>query len=284
MKQSKFRIGILSLFLSLGFVFTNCQGDDENTFSDAPIAVEDAQIVADADEVTEGITDLVDQLYMEDGMMGNRVEFTSFFPNCGTRTVKWDTAEIIKTVTIDFGDGCILPNENTVKGKIIITFNRNRDILTHTITVKYENFYFNTKKIEGTTSIERLASNINGNPQSTVKINIKITFADGLYIERTSTKVREMIAGKDTMGIWGDNVFLITGNWTTVFKNGSVHKGEIMTPLRREMACRFIVSGAIKVQRDDRSGIIDFGNGACDNIAIFTNDNGDIKEILLGKR
>ncbi|MCM2302250.1 MAG: hypothetical protein NDI80_06475 [Flavobacteriaceae bacterium] len=284
MKQSKFRIGILSLFLSLGFVFTNCQGDDENTFSDAPIAVEDAQIVADADEVTEGITDLVDQLYMEDGMMGNRVEFTSFFPNCGTRTVKWDTAEIIKTVTIDFGDGCILPNENTVKGKIIITFNRNRDILTHTITVKYENFYFNTKKIEGTTSIERLASNINGNPQSTVKINIKITFADGLYIERTSTKVREMIAGKDTMGIWGDNVFLITGNWTTVFKNGSVHKGEIMTPLRREMACRFIVSGTIKVQRDDRSGIIDFGNGACDNIAIFTNDNGDIKEILLGKR
>lgn len=284
MKQSKFRIGILSLFLSLGFVFTNCQGDDENTFSDAPIAVEDAQIVADADEVTEGITDLVDQLYMEDGMMGNRVEFTSFFPNCGTRTVKWDTAEIIKTVTIDFGDGCILPNENTVKGKIIITFNRNRDILTHTITVKYENFYFNTKKIEGTTSIERLASNINGNPQSTVKINIKITFADGLYIERTSTKVREMIAGKDTMGIWGDNVFLITGNWTTVFKNGSVHKGEIMTPLRREMACRFIVSGTIKVQRDDRSGIIDFGNGACDNIAIFTNDNRDIKEILLGKR
>lgn len=284
MKQSKFRIGILSLFLSLGLVFTNCQGDDENTFSVEPIAVEDAQIVADADEVTEGITDLVDQLYVEDGMIGNRMEFTSFFPNCGTRTVKWDTAELMKTVTLDFGDGCTLPNGNIVKGKIIIVFNKNRDLLLHTITVTYDNFYFNNKKVEGTTFVERLLANANGNPQSTVKINLKITFADGFYLERKSERVREMIAGRDTMGIWGDNVFLITGNWTTVFKNGSVHKGEIMTPLRREIACRFIVSGTIKVQRDDRSGIIDFGNGACDNIAIFTNDNGDIKEILLGKR
>lgn len=284
MKQSKFRIGILSLFLSLGLVFTNCQGDDENTFSVEPIAVEDAQIVADADEVTEGITDLVDQLYVEDGMIGNRMEFTSFFPNCGTRTVKWDTAELIKTVTLDFGDGCTLPNGNIVKGKIIIVFNKNRDLLLHTITVTYDNFYFNNKKVEGTTFVERLLANANGNPQSTVKINLKITFADGFYLERKSERVREMIAGRDTMGIWGDNVFLITGNWTTVFKNGSVHKGEIMTPLRREIACRFIVSGTIKVQRDDRSGIIDFGNGACDNIAIFTNENGDIKEILLGKR
>ncbi|MDH3381976.1 MAG: hypothetical protein OEL54_04685, partial [Flavobacteriaceae bacterium] len=89
---------------------------------------------------------------------------------------------------------------------------------------------------------------------------------------------------KDTMGFWGDNIFLITGNWTTVFKNGSVHKGEIMIPLRREMACKFIVSGTIKVQRDERYGTIDFGDGECDAFATFTNDNGDVKDIILGKR
>ncbi|MDP3352871.1 MAG: hypothetical protein Q8S44_03930, partial [Flavobacteriaceae bacterium] len=263
---------------------SNCQGDDEAIFSADPIAVEDAQVIADGDEVTEGIADLVDQLFVEDGMMGSRMEFTSFFPNCGTRSVKWDTAEIMKTVTIDFGEGCTLPNGNIVKGKIIIVFNRNRDLLSHTITVKYENFFLNNKKVEGTTSVERVAANTNGNPQSTVKVNIKITFADGLYIERTSTKVREMIAGKDTMGFWGDNIFLITGSWTTVFKNGAIHKGEIIIPLRREMTCRFLVRGAIKVQRNDRSGTIDFGDGACDYKATFTNDLGEVKEILLGKR
>ncbi|MDO9261869.1 MAG: hypothetical protein Q7U08_08010 [Flavobacteriaceae bacterium] len=285
MKQTKFFFGILSLFLLVGLVFTNCQGDDEiNTFTKAPISVEDAQVVADGDEVTEGITDLVDQLYMEDGMMGNRIEFTSFFPNCGTRTVKWDAAEVMKTVTIDFGDGCTLPNGNIVKGKIIIVFNKNRDLLSHTITVTYNNFYFNNKKVEGTTSIERLLANANGNPQSTVKVDLKITFADGLYIERKSERVREMIEGKDTLGIWGDNVFLITGKWTTVFRNGDIHKGEIVIPLRREMSCRFIVKGSIKVQRNERIGTIDFGNGECDNKATFTNDNGEVKEILLGKR
>ena len=284
MKQTKFTIGILFLFLSLGFVFTNCQGNDEATFASDPITVEDAQIVADGDEVTEGITDLVDQLYVEDGLFGNRIEFTSFFANCGTRTVKWDATQTIKTVTIEFGDNCTLPNGNIVKGKITIVFNKNRDLLSHTITVTYDNFYFNAKKAEGTTSMERLLANAKGNPQSTVKINIKITFADGLYVERTSERVREMIAGKDTMGIWGDNVFLITGKWTTVFRNGGIHKGEIIIPLRREMSCRFLVKGSIKVQRNDRSGTIDFGNGSCDANATFTNDNGEVKEILLGKR
>ncbi|MDP2088760.1 MAG: hypothetical protein Q8J84_05105 [Flavobacteriaceae bacterium] len=285
MNQTKFTIGILILFLSLGFVFTNCQGDDEiNTSSKDPISVEVAQAIADGDEVTEGITDLADQLYVEEGMMGNRMEFTSFFPNCGTRTVKWDAAELMKTVTIDFGDGCTLPNGNLVKGKITIVFNANRDLKIHTITVTYDNFYFNAKKVEGTTSVERIAENTNGNPQSTVTVNIKITFADGLYLERSSVRVREMIAGKETMGVWGDNVFLITGNWTTIFRNGDIHKGEIIIPLRREMSCRFLVSGTIKVQRNDRTGTIDFGDGLCDNKVIFTNDNGDVKEILLGKR
>lgn len=284
MKQSNFTLRILVLFLSLGLVLTNCQKDEDETFSSEPITVEDAQAVADADDVAEGVSDLVEQLYFEDGLIGNRMEFTSFFPKCGTRIVKWDVNQTIKTVIIDFGDGCELPNGNFVKGKITIVFNGNRDLKTHTITVTYDNFFFNHKKVEGTTSIERMATNVNGNPQSTVKVDIKITFGDGLYLERTSTKVREMIEGKDTMGVWGDNVFLITGNWTTVFRNGDVHKGEIVNPLRREMACRFIVSGTIKVQRNDRSGIIDFGDGACDNKAIFTNDKGESKEILLGKR
>ena len=284
MKQLNFKTGILSLFLSLVLVFINCQGDDDNLLSKDSITLEDAEIVADVDDVSEGISDLVEQLIIEEGMMGNRMEFTSFFPNCGTRIVKGDTAELMKTVTLDFGDGCTLPNGNIVKGKIIIVFNKNRDLLLHTISVTYENFYFNNKKVEGTTFVERLLANTNGNPQSTVKINLKITFADGFYIERKSERVREMVEGKDTMGFWGDNIFLITGNWTTVFKNGSVHKGEIMIPLRREMACKFIVSGTIKVQRDERYGTIDFGDGECDAFATFTNDNGDVKDIILGKR
>lgn len=294
MKQSKFKIRILLLFLSLGLVFTNCQKDEDDTFLSEPITVEDAQAIADGDEVAEGIADLIDQLYVEDGMMGNRMEFISFFPKCGTKIVKWDVHQTMKTIIIEFGDGCELPNGNFVKGKITIVFNGNRELKTHTITVNYDNFYFNHKKVEGTTSIVRVAANENGNPQSTVTVNINISFADGLSLKRESVKVREMIEGKETMGVWGDNVFLITGKWTTVFRktnapsitdtNVNIHKGEIIIPLRREMSCNFLVSGAIKVQRNDRSGTIDFGDGECDNKATFTNDKGEIKEILLGKR
>lgn len=203
MKNSTLTLKIFALSLFVGLVFTSCQGDDEiNTFTKNPIAVEDAQVIADGDEVTEGITDLVDQLYLEDGLFTNRMEFNSFLPNCGVRTVKWDAAEVMKTVTVEFGDGCTLANGNIVKGKIVIVFNKNRNLLSHTVTVTYHNFYFNNKKVEGSTFVERLLANANGNPQSTVKIDLKITFADGLFIERKSERVREMIAGKDTPGIW----------------------------------------------------------------------------------
>ena len=59
----------------------------------------------------------------------------------------------MKTVTLDFGDGCELRNGNFVSGKIIMTYERDPEAASKMITYSFEDFYFNRKNVEGGGSI-----------------------------------------------------------------------------------------------------------------------------------
>ena len=147
----------------------------------------------------------------------------------------------------------------------------------------YENFYFNDLKVEGTSTMVKVKENENGNPQSTFTFEFKVNWQEGEFVTRNGTKVREWVEGSDTRH-WGDNVYLISGNWATTFKEGSVCSATIIEPLRREGACRFIVSGVVDLVKKERTGTINFGDGTCDNVAVFTNALGEEKEITLRGR
>ncbi|NNK69401.1 MAG: hypothetical protein HKO96_02910, partial [Flavobacteriaceae bacterium] len=85
----------------------------------------------------------------------------------------------------------------------------------------------------------------------------------------------------DTPGLFSDNVFEITGNWSTTFINGNTHNYEVILPLRREVICFYFVSGSIDVERTNFSGVFDYGEGDCDNMATFTFANGEEVDIVL---
>ena len=57
-----------------------------------------------------------------------------------------------------------------------------------------------------------------------------------------------------------------------------------MEALKRDMSCRFIVSGILKIERPNMEGTIDFGDGNCDNVATFTDDEGNETEIKLKRK
>jgi len=102
-------------------------------------------------------------------------------------------------------------------------------------------------------------------------------------MSRVGEKTREWIEGYDTR-TWGDNVYLITGNWTNTFKDGTIFSATITEPLRREMSCRYIVSGIVEFVKGDATGSLNFGDGTCDNLAIYTNAEGVETEIVLRRR
>jgi len=185
-----------------------------------------------------------------------------------------------KTVVIDFGTSCTLNNGDVVSGIITIVYTKDTAAMSKDIVGTFTNFVYNNKSIVGGKSIHRVRYNSSGNPQSTIIRDFTVTWPNGDTASRQGTKVREWIAGVFS-GVWSDNVYLITGNWTNTFKNGNVHTGTVLTPLRRELVCAFFVSGTVDIVRTNYSGVLDFGSGACDNQAVFTSSNGTVHNITL---
>ena len=107
-----------------------------------------------------------------------------------------------------------------------------------------------------------------------------MTFEDGTVASRKGTKTREWIEGTLNSN-WADHVFLISGSWETNFANGNTHSTNITTPLRREASCRFLVSGVLDLVRTNYTGTLNYGDGMCDNLALFTNEDGKELEIKL---
>jgi len=181
---------------------------------------------------------------------------------------------------VDFGSkGCEVRG-HLIKGKVMMSYEV--DIESKVLVINYllENFFIDEVQFEGSKTITRQRINEEGNPKYMMDLNLAVTFADGTEAIRTGTKTREWIEGAFN-GNWGDNVFLITGAWQTNFANGNMHSTTITTPLRREASCKFLVSGVVDLVRTNYNGTLDYGNGTCDNKAVFTNTNGEEREILL---
>ena len=275
----------LIVFLAVSNLFVvGCSNNDSDIVSEQ-ISTDEALAIVEADDVSEDIGNLIDDYFaFEEGVSAKSESVENSGPKfleCMAKTIVIKGTAV--SVTLDFGEGCELPNGNVLKGKILLNHMLDMEAKTRTFSFSYENFYFNDLKVEGTSTMVKVKENENGNPQSTFTFEFKVTWPEGEFVTRNGTKVREWIEGFDTRH-WGDNVYLITGNWATTFKDGSVCSATIIEPLRREAACRFLVSGIVDLVKKERTGTINFGDGTCDNKAIFTNALGEEKEITLRGR
>ncbi|MCB0399204.1 MAG: hypothetical protein KDD26_06185, partial [Winogradskyella sp.] len=81
-------------------------------------------------------------------------------------------------------------------------------------------FYFDAKNVIASRSILKELSNENGNPQFTHNLSITVIWPNGVQASREGTRIREWVEGFGS-GVFSDNVFEITGNWTATFVNGN---------------------------------------------------------------
>jgi hypothetical protein len=272
-----FRSFVFLFLLSGTLIFTSCEKEVLTNEISADNAKKSAQI----DTATDEVESIVEETFVSQENISGRVlnQTASYFNPCVTISVEFEN--FTRTVTLDYGDGCTTPNGHEISGILSIVYTHIPGSMSVNIVFTYDNFTFNGIALEGGGTIERVLINDNGNPQSTAQIDVTATFPNGESAHRTGTKVREWIEGFGT-GVWGDNVFEITGNWTTEFSNGDVNTGLVVIPLRRELSCQFIVSGTVELSHNGNTGVLDFGDGTCDNQATFTYPNGTVVEITLG--
>ena len=274
-KNLKTSIGFLSIIGLL--VFTSCETNNDSVSEE--LTTEEVLNVALADDLSSDVNDVLTDDEAEGGFSGRSVMPRKHHPDCAVRTVEETTDG--KIVTIDFGTACEGKRGKVFAGKIIIEYKKTATEKSK--TVSFENFSIDENTIEGRKSVVKIEANGNGNPEATHSVDITVTLTTGEVLTKKGTKIREKIEGADTDDR-GDDVYLISGSWDSVNKEGVVKNATITTNLRREWACKYIVSGVIEITKDGVTSTLDFGDGSCDNVATLTDANGNSKEITLKKR
>ena len=280
MKHIKLNLRLFMTVLALTLFITGCS-DNESVDNQEEQQQDYSEVSrsSEIDRASDSMDDIALDVYeIQEASETNRSVANFNLPECVTITVVME--QNYREITIDFGsDGCLV-HGNILKGKIILTYTRNPEAQEVFITKTLEDFYFNVKNIQGGKTILKQLSNENGNPQFTKTSDLTIIWPNGAQASRGGIKIREWVEGFGS-GIFSDNVFEITGNWSTTFVNGNTHNYAVVLPLRREVICFYFVSGSIDVERTNFSGVFDYGDGDCDNMATFTFDSGDVVDIIL---
>ena len=295
MKTTKF---ILALAVSV--VLFSCSkqdNDDEVNFS-----ADEASVNSRIDIANDDVSDIVEGQFdatLANPTSGKSTETAAAaatnLPACVTVTrVPLPgtpiTVGTLVTKTVDFGPGCPMPNGNVLRGKIIVTFTYNPNATTHVINYEFVNFYHNAIKFDGNKTFSRSMTAATAaspsHPIVVMTMDMTGTFPDGRVFTRVGTRTREIIAGYNTPLVFLDNIYRITGTWTTTRPNTTVQTSTITTPLLVKMSCiqdnkPLIVSGVISFVRNNQTATLDYGNGDCDNLAVFT-FNGVSYTIVIG--
>ena len=279
--KSVFRKLNVATLLVAAVMISSCNKDsgDDVIVEPETFDVQELKASDEAELISEEVITVGEDVYAADEQsFMNKGYNSDYLPDCVTITTVITSTS--KEKTIDFGDGCELPNGNVLSGIIYLSYLKDLDLATNTLSMSLENFTFNGVAVEGSATVERMRSNANGNPQSDASASFSATWPNGSSASFTGNRTREWIEGYGT-GFWGDNVFLITGMGTYTGPAGNVFMKETITPLRRELACRFIVSGVLEISRNDATASLDFGDGSCDAVGLLTYPDGTTEEIFL---
>ena len=287
---------MVAVAMSLAIFSCSKKNNDENNFSADEAAV-NAKIDMSNDDVSNIAEEQFDAtLASSSGRSAETTAVASSLPACATVTRipafgTPVTSGTTVTKTVDFGTtGCPLPNGNILRGKIIISFVYNPNATSHTITYTFDNFYHNAIKFVGNKIFTRTMSTSTAtsasHPIVVMTMDMTATFPDNRVFTRTGTRTREFVEGFGTPAIIGDNIFSVIGNWTTTFPNTTVQTSTITAPLLVKMSCiavnkPLITQGVITFVRNGQTATLDYGNGACDNLAVFT-FNGVSYNIVIG--
>jgi hypothetical protein len=289
----------LSAVFLLLISYSSCDKDNTNDTTSAQLTSDDAVVNSKIDLANDDIATIADQLF--DNINATTLNYraiennATIFSNCATitRIPAFGTALTSGTQvtkTIDFGTtGCTLNNGNVVRGKIIITFVYQPDATSHTVTYSFDNFYHNNIKFEGTKTFTRSRTTATAtspsHPIVVMQLEMTITMPNGDVFTRVGSRTRELVEGYSTDAFL-DNIYRITGSWTTTNQNGNQHTATITEPLMAKMSCiavnkPILARGIITFVRNNITSTLNYGNGECDNLAIFT-INGNSFTITIG--
>ncbi len=270
----------LRLLAIIGMVvLASCSESEGVDTTETDLTTDDVEAVVLADDITADIDNVLEDDDSDFNLLGKGVDQSkSSVADCVVRTVEENPNENTVTITLDFGEGCVGKRGREFSGKIIIVYEKTDTGYSKSVT--FEEFSIDGNQLGGAKSIVKVKENGNGNKEANHTVDLSLTLSTGEIVTLEGTRTREKIEGDDTF-LRGDDVYSISGSWKFVNKDGIEFMGTITENLRREYACKYIVSGITEISKNGEVYTLDFGDGSCDNKATLTNANGESMEISL---
>ncbi|GAB4134666.1 MAG: hypothetical protein Fur0041_08160 [Bacteroidia bacterium] len=275
MKTSGFIFRTLTIAAFASLVLTSCRRDEEDTDTNA------SSDNAFAEAMYNDVTNIADEAGYNGTVSNYRLgdpADNGLLSTCATVTFDSLSNADQDTITINFGTTNCQGNDGRYRrGKIYVYYTgRYRDSAsTHTIT--FDNYFVNDNQILGTKTVTNLGHNSAGHLVYDINVNGQIILAsNGGTIIWTSQRQREWVQG-ETTPLWNDDIYSITGSANGTSANGETFTVQITNPLIRNMAfgCRrHFVQGTFQITPQNKPmRTVDFGSGACDDIATVTINN-----------
>lgn len=281
MKKISLLLSTLVLLFSVAII--SCD-KNENTEDNNPSLT----LLSAEDEVLEDILwNTIDADVDYVGGLMDLKSYKSVLDTCPMIIVEHpDSAYFPRTVIIDYGeDYCETFHGRAKKGKIIIHITRPIYEEGSIRTVTFENYFIAEHQIEGVKTLINKGINDSGNMNFDVTLaDGKVTFPDQTEATREMVHNREWITGMDTPRYWWDNEWLSRGTAQGMHRDGKAYENTILEPVLVKAVCRFPVSGTIEILISDLPYpvLLNYGDGACDNLATLTFGD-QVWEIELGK-
>lgn len=258
MRKIKFLFPVLS---ALALTVLSCTKEDIAAAADTSPVAASASI------------ELVNEL---DIQTGSQVSFDhstskktgkSLTGSCAIITMDPQTTTFPKTFYVDFGSGCTT-NSITRKGKLKITFSNFVTETGSTMTIERVNYYVNGNKVEGTIVYKNTTTTV---PQWTRTITDgKFTNSKGEIYQNLGTHTIKQTAGVSTLSLEDNTYEMTEGTHTVTKENGAKITLTVSEALIKNYSCDYVSKGKLKVESTLLNGVIDYGNGECDNKGTYT--------------
>lgn len=284
------------LFITVTVVSCKKENSSKVKVSDTEaqtMSQEEAAAEGDYDELTEmGLTAGAD---MEAGAINNgriategnasRIRIDLFvnlklrLGSCVNITAEPNDTTFPKTITIDYGNGCLCWDGKLRRGIVKLHFSAPVRTPGAVITITLQDYYINRTHIEGVKTITNLSTS--GAISWLVKVEGgKVTRPNGRGFSYEATKTITQIEGMGTVTCL-DDVWSIEGRAQIKYTNGVTVTKSTESALVKPVACNWITKGILKITINDRVFYVDFGaGGSCDNKALLTWANGQVEFTL----
>ena len=264
------------------FFFTSCEKGE----TEPDPEFETTFILTENQAVSESISDDANVVFFEASVssglyrINGQVETTNTL-SCATVTVTPQNS-FPKTIVIDFGvNGCVSQDGISRKGKINIILSDYLHNPGTTAVMTFDNYYAAGFKVEGALSWTN-TSTPNGISWTRQITNGRVIEPlSGYYWLHEGTKNVTQTGGGTTPLNLLDDVYSVTGSHTVTNPAGKSRTVTILEALEKKTICHNVSKGKMKIQGPNHFAILEFGDGACDNIATITIDGVLPKTILL---